>query len=54
MTVQKLLITGSRGLIGSILWRGLKDTFELYGLDMCLSEQTENVFRADISNAEQI
>ena len=50
----KLLITGHSGLIGRILWRDLADAFELYGVDICLSEQTENVFRADISNPEQI
>ncbi len=50
----KLLITGHSGLIGRILWRDLADTFELYGVDICLSEQAGNVFRADISNPEQV
>jgi nucleoside-diphosphate-sugar epimerase len=54
MILPKLLITGHSGLIGKILWRGLADSFELYGVDVCLSEQTGNVFRADISNPEQI
>ena len=54
MTLPKLLITGSSGLIGSILWRNLAEMFDLYGVDICLSEQTGNVFRADISNPEQV
>lgn len=54
MTLPKLLITGHSGLIGKILWRGLADAFELHGVDICLDEQTGNVFRADISNFEQI
>lgn len=54
MTLPKLLITGSSGLIGKILWQNLADVFDLYGVDICLSEQTGNVFRADISNPEQV
>jgi nucleoside-diphosphate-sugar epimerase len=54
MTLPKLLITGSNGLIGRILWRDLADAFDLYGLDICLSEPTDKTFRADISNPEQI
>jgi len=54
MTLPKLLITGSSGLIGKILWQNLADVFALYGVDICLSEQTGNVFRADISNPEQV
>ena len=50
----KLLITGPSGLIGRILWHDLADAFDLYGVDICLSEQTGNVFRADISNPEQV
>ncbi|MFA5925137.1 MAG: NAD(P)-dependent oxidoreductase [Methylococcaceae bacterium] len=54
MTLPKLLITGHSGLIDRILWRGLTDAFELNGANICLSEQTANVFRADISNPEQV
>jgi nucleoside-diphosphate-sugar epimerase len=54
MALPKLLITGHGGLIGKILWHGLADAFALYGVDVCLSEKTENVFRADISNPEQV
>lgn len=54
MADPKLLITGHGGLIGQILWRGLADSFELYGVDICLKEKNGNAFRADISNAEQV
>ncbi|MCL7422407.1 MAG: NAD(P)-dependent oxidoreductase [Methylobacter sp.] len=54
MADPKLLITGHGGLIGQILWRGLADSFELYGVDICLGEKNGNAFRADISNAEQV
>jgi nucleoside-diphosphate-sugar epimerase len=54
MTLPKLLITGSSGLIGRILWRGLADRFDLYGVDICLNEQASNIFRADISNSAQV
>ncbi len=54
MTPQKLLITGSNGLIGRILWHNLADTFELYGMDICMSEPPANAFRADISNSKQV
>jgi nucleoside-diphosphate-sugar epimerase len=54
MTSAKLLITGCEGLIGRILWPSLADAFELYGMDIRASERTANVFRADISDIEQV
>lgn len=54
MTLPKLLVTGCSGMIGGILWRSLADAFELYGVDICLNEQTGKVFRADISILEQV
>ncbi len=54
MTSPRLLITGCSGLIGGILWQGLADAFELYGMDIRASEPAANVFRADISSSEQI
>jgi len=54
MGLPKLLITGSSGLIGKILWRNLAGQFDLYGVDICLSEQTDHLFRSDISNFEQV
>ena len=54
MGLPKLLLTGCCGLIGSILWRHLADSFELYGTDIGITEPTVHLFRADISNYEQI
>lgn len=54
MGLPKLLLTGSCGLIGSILWRHLADSFELYGTDIRITEPTAHLFRADLSNYEQI
>lgn len=54
MTLPKLLITGDMGLVGQTLWRGLSDTFELYGVDLSRKESTGNLFQADISSFEQI
>lgn len=54
MTPTKLLITGSSGRIGRILWQGLADAFDIYGLDLCVAEPSERVQRADIANAEQV
>jgi nucleoside-diphosphate-sugar epimerase len=54
MVLPKLLITGSHGLIGQILWRNLAGQFELYGVDLCLNEQSDKQFRADISDYGQV
>lgn len=54
MDLPKLLITGNNGTIGKILWQNLANEFELYGLDLCLDEQGETIFQADISNFEQV
>jgi nucleoside-diphosphate-sugar epimerase len=54
MAVPRLLITGCNGLIGRILWKSLKDDFDLYGLDISFSESSEKIFRADVSNLEQV
>jgi nucleoside-diphosphate-sugar epimerase len=50
----KLLITGSQGLIGKILWQNLASEFDLYGADTCLTVSADRLFRVDISNFEQV
>jgi NAD+ dependent glucose-6-phosphate dehydrogenase len=50
----KVLITGSNGLVGGILWQGLADSFELYGLDRQVSPDAKNVFPADVARADQV
>jgi nucleoside-diphosphate-sugar epimerase len=54
MDLPKVLITGCNGIIGKILWRNLAGKFELYGIDLCLSEKTDNLFDVDIANFEQV
>ena len=54
MPYKKLLITGCYGLIGTILWEHLADSFELYGLDIHSREPKDNIFQADITKPEQI
>jgi nucleoside-diphosphate-sugar epimerase len=53
MKKTKLLITGSSGRIGSILMKGLADSFELYGVDIA-AIPGEKIFKADLSDYEQI
>jgi nucleoside-diphosphate-sugar epimerase len=53
MKKPKLLITGSSGRIGSILMKGLSDSFELYGVDLA-AKAAEQIFVADLSDYEQI
>ncbi len=52
--MEKLLITGSSGLIGGILWKGLADAFELYGLDRRLDAEKPSLFQADITQADEV
>ena len=54
MTLPKLLITGYAGLVGQVLWRGLADSFELYGVDIYKHESADNIFQADISIPAEI
>lgn len=51
---KKVLITGSSGLIGGILMRGLANEFELYGMDLRTDPQQAAAFEADITQAEQV
>jgi nucleoside-diphosphate-sugar epimerase len=54
MALPKLLITGSSGMVGQILWRGLADSFELYGVDIHKDRSAYNLFQADISSFEEM
>ena len=53
MNHPKILITGSKGLIGRILTNAFVDSFDIYGLDI-VGEQTERHYRVDISNFEAL
>ncbi len=51
--LPKLLITGSSGIIGKVLQKGLADSFEIYGADLNPNENT-NFYKVDISDYKQI
>ena len=53
MGLPNLLITGSRGNIGSVLLKGLADSFDLYGVDI-LGLPGKQAFRADLSDYGQL
>lgn len=53
MSKPKILITGSGGNLGGILKKGLKNKFEVYGLDIVDSSES-NFFKADISDMDQL
>lgn len=53
MNLPKLLITGSSGVIGTVLMDGLTDSFDCYGVDR-RSAGTERDFKADLSDFDQI
>ncbi len=50
----KVLITGSNGLIGGILWKGLEDGYELYGMDLHVDAGATRALRTDITKPEQV
>jgi NAD+ dependent glucose-6-phosphate dehydrogenase len=53
MQKPKLLITGANGLIGKILWKGLADTYDLYGVDFKAGGE-KRIMVADIASFPQI
>ncbi|NIM95836.1 MAG: NAD-dependent epimerase/dehydratase family protein [Anaerolineales bacterium] len=52
--MERILITGSRGLIGRILMDRLASHYELYGLDLKTGEVNDHQFQVDISEFEQV
>jgi nucleoside-diphosphate-sugar epimerase len=53
LRLPRLLITGSKGRIGSILMAELADSFDLYGVDL-VRTPGKRIFRADISDYKQL
>jgi NAD+ dependent glucose-6-phosphate dehydrogenase len=51
---HKVLITGSSGLIGGILWKGLQDSYDLYGMDLHVKAGAVRTFTADVAQPEQV
>ena len=52
MTLPKILITGSKGLIGKILTGNLSDNFDIYGLDKI--NGGDKHFKADVYNCADL
>ncbi len=53
MTQTKILITGSKGIIGKILTGNLSNDFDMYGLDIKDGDDNR-YFKADVSNYEEV
>ena len=53
MKKPKVLITGAKGLIGGILWEGLADSFDLFGVDL-KNGGDKRIAVADISALQEI
>ena len=53
MGLPRLLITGSRGRIGTVLTEGLADSFEVFGLDL-IDSPGERTFKVDVSDYEEM
>ncbi len=51
---QKVLITGSSGLIGGILWKGLEDRYDLCGMDLHVDPGARRTYQADITKPEEV
>jgi nucleoside-diphosphate-sugar epimerase len=49
-----LLITGSAGVIGSVLVRGLREQFRVCGLDRAPTPALERAWLADVTDPEQL
>ena len=54
MNTSRLLITGSNGLIGGILWSHLSNIYEIFGVDISTPKNHTRIFKADLSHYEQI
>lgn len=50
--MERVLITGSKGVIGRILMKRLKE-YELFGIDV-FNVKEKGYFKADISNFEEL
>lgn len=53
MKLPRLLITGSQGRIGTVLTKGLDDSFEVFGLDL-IDSPGERTFKVDVSDYEEM
>jgi nucleoside-diphosphate-sugar epimerase len=51
---EKLLITGASGVIGKVLVPKLAESYDVYGVDQNLTAVPGRLFKADLSDYEQI
>jgi NAD+ dependent glucose-6-phosphate dehydrogenase len=54
MALDKLLITGASGVIGKVLVRNLAESYDVYSVDQNLTAVPGRLFKADLSDYEQI
>jgi nucleoside-diphosphate-sugar epimerase len=54
MALEKLLITGASGVIGKVLVPKLAESYDVYSVDQNLTEVPGRLFKADLSDYEQI
>jgi len=54
MNTSRLLITGSNGLIGGILWSHLSNIYEVFGVDISTPKNRARIYMADLSHYDQI
>ena len=54
MALEKLLITGASGVIGKILAPKLAELYDVYSVDQDLEPASGRVFKADLSEYDQI
>jgi NAD+ dependent glucose-6-phosphate dehydrogenase len=54
MALEKLLITGASGVIGKILVPKLAQSYDVYSVDQKLTPVPGRLFKADLSDYEQI
>jgi nucleoside-diphosphate-sugar epimerase len=53
MVLPRVLVTGSKDKIGTVLMEALADSFEVYGVDI-MDTGGERTFRADSADYEQL
>ena len=54
MALEKLLITGASGVIGKVLAPKLAESYDVYSVDQNLTAVPGRLFKADLSDYEQI
>ena len=54
MNTDRILITGSNGLIGGIIWPNLLDDYEIFGIDKSNHNKNSRTITADLSHYDQI